>query len=125
MTAIDTTTELWTEVCGLDQLTPDRGVAALVDGVPVAVFRLSDDDGSTRVVAVDHTDPFTGVGVIARGLVGSVRPRDVVVSPLLKQRFDLQTGDCLDDPAVRLRTWNVRVVAERVLLGGIASGTGS
>ncbi|MBK5222299.1 MAG: nitrite reductase small subunit NirD [Acidimicrobiia bacterium] len=115
---------MWTEVCDLDTLTPDRGVAALLDGVPVAVFRLSADVDSSHVVAVDHVDPVSGVGVMARGLVGSVGVRDVVVSPLLKQRFDLHTGECLDDPGVWLRTWPVRVADGRVLVGGVAPPAG-
>lgn len=97
-------------VCALDDLTPDRGVAALVGGDAVAVFRLFDRRGSREVVAVDHVDPFTGVGVLARGLVGSVGDRTVVISPLHKQRFDLRTGECLDDPAVALRPWPVEVI---------------
>ncbi|MAT06861.1 MAG: nitrite reductase (NAD(P)H) small subunit [Acidimicrobiaceae bacterium] len=95
----------WTDVIAVDRLTVDRGVAALVDGDAVAVFRLGNDD----IVAIDHVDPFTGVGVLARGLVGSVGDRDVVVSPLHKQRFDLRTGECLDDPTRSVRTWSVSV----------------
>ncbi|ORT93031.1 nitrite reductase small subunit, partial [Frankia casuarinae] len=33
---------IWTDICALDDLTPDRGVAALVNGAQVAIFRLSD-----------------------------------------------------------------------------------
>lgn len=107
----------WTEVCSLDALTPERGVACLVEGEPVALFRLEpvDDGGSAAtVLAVDHVDPFHGVGVLARGLVGSVGERDVVISPLHKQRFDLRTGECLDAPDVSLRTWAVDVAEGRV-----------
>lgn len=97
----------WTEVIALDQLPIDRGVAALVgDGIPVAVFRLAGD----IVLAVDHVDPFSGVPVLARGIVGSVGERVVVSSPLHKQRFDLRTGECVDDPTVSIRTWPVTVV---------------
>ncbi len=97
----------WVDVVELDRLAVDRGVAAMIgEGHAVAVFRLSDDE----VVAVDHVDPFTGVGVLARGIVGSVGDRAVVASPLHKQRFDLRTGDCLDDPDVSVRTWDVTIV---------------
>lgn len=97
-------------VCRLSALTPDRGAAALVDGVPVALFRLSGGSADDEVVAVDHVDPFTGVGVLARGLVGSVGDSAVVISPLHKQRFDLRTGECVEDPTVVLRTWAVEVI---------------
>ncbi|MEL6891273.1 MAG: nitrite reductase small subunit NirD [Actinomycetota bacterium] len=86
----------WVDVVDYDQLPIDRGVAAMVDGVPVAVFRLA--DGSVH--AIDHVDPFTGVPVLARGLVGSSGGAPTVASPLHKQRFDLRTGVCLDGDAV-------------------------
>ncbi|QGG96400.1 nitrite reductase small subunit NirD [Actinomarinicola tropica] len=101
------------EACRLDALTPERGVAVVVDGVRVALFRVvggSAGAGGDEVLAVDHVDPFTGVAVLARGLVGSVGERLVVISPLHKQRFDLRTGECLDDPDVVLRTWRTHVV---------------
>lgn len=100
----------WQDVCALDRLTVERGAAALVDGRPVALFRLDDDE----VLAVDDVDPFWGVPVLSRGLVGCIGGRDTVASPLLKQRFDLRTGDCLDDPTVAIATWPVRVHQGRV-----------
>jgi nitrite reductase (NADH) small subunit len=96
-------------VCRLGDLTPERGVAALVHGHQVALFRI-DDDGGTRVVAVDHRDPCSGANVLARGIVGSTGGRWYVASPLHKHRFDLATGACLDDAGVAVRVWPVSVV---------------
>jgi nitrite reductase (NADH) small subunit len=102
----------WTEVCSIDSLVPDRGAAALVEGDAVAIFRLSDcgADGGSEILAIDHTDPFHQVGALARGLVGSVGDRVVVASPLLKQRFDLRTGECLEDASMSVRAWDVEVI---------------
>jgi nitrite reductase (NADH) small subunit len=97
-------------VCELDRLTPDRGVAVLVDGVAVALFRL----GGGELVAVDNVDPITGVGVLSRGLVGEVDGCPTVASPLYKQRYDLRSGACLDDPAVSIGVHDVRTVDGRV-----------
>ncbi len=96
----------WVDVARFDDLPVDRGVAALVGGRPVAVFRLADGE----LAAVDHVEPFTGMPVMARGLVGSVGDVPTVASPLHKQRFDLRTGRCIDDAAYALRTWCVEVV---------------
>jgi nitrite reductase (NADH) small subunit len=95
----------WVEVCHVDRITIDRGVAVLVSGTPVALFRLVGND----VLAIDHVEPFSGAPVLARGIVGSVGIRDVVASPLHKERFDLRTGECLDVPGVWIRTWEVLV----------------
>jgi len=97
MTLVQTSTSV--PVCVARRLTPDRGVAALVDGTPVAVFRLS----TGELHAVDNIDPISGASVLSRGIVGDVDGRPTVASPLYKQRFDLLTGQCLDaDASIRV-----------------------
>ena len=105
----------WTPVCALDALTPDRGVAALVDGEPVAVFRLS--GGDEQVVAIGNVDPFSGASVLSRGIIGSRGDTVTVASPVYKQRFDVHTGACVDDAAVRVTSYDVTVVDGVVHVG--------
>ncbi|MCZ9343439.1 nitrite reductase (NAD(P)H) small subunit, partial [Streptomyces sp. TRM76130] len=50
----------------------------------------------------------TGAAVLSRGLTGTHGGRPFVASPLLKQRFDLATGQCLDDESVRVTAYEVR-----------------
>ena len=97
----------WTTVCDLDALLPDVGVRALVGDTQVAVFRLSGSDG---IFAIDALDPFSGAPVLSRGIVGDVKGQLVVASPIYKQHFNLHTGQCLEDDAVAIRTFPVRVV---------------
>ncbi|MEU5094739.1 nitrite reductase small subunit NirD [Streptomyces sp. NPDC020996] len=97
--------EGWFTVCELDRLLPGRGVAALLpDGRQVALFR----DRGGRLYGIDNRDPFCGAAVLSRGLTGTHRGRPFVASPLLKQRFDLASGQCLDDESVRVATYGVR-----------------
>lgn len=102
-------------VCGLADLVPGRGVAALVGGEQVAVFRLADDE----VLAVQQLDPFSGAHVMSRGIVGTRGDHVTVASPVHKQVFDLRTGRCLD-PVGRapadLRVWRARVDPDRRVL---------
>jgi len=95
----------WVTVCPYPSLEPERGVAAIVDGQPVAVFRLH--DGSLR--AIGNIDPFTGASVLSRGIVGTRSDAPTVASPLHKQVYDLRTGACLDTPEVRVPTYPVRL----------------
>jgi nitrite reductase (NADH) small subunit len=95
----------WTAVCPYLRLEPDRGVAALVDGVQVALFRTFDG----MVFAIGNVDPFSGAAVLSRGIVGTRGDAPVVASPMHKQAFDLTTGECLDDPGVRVPVYSVRV----------------
>ncbi|MFE7855774.1 nitrite reductase small subunit NirD [Streptomyces sp. NPDC057403] len=95
----------WLTVCDLTRLVPGRGVAALLpDGRQAALFR----DRNGELYAVDNRDPFGGAAVLSRGLTGTHRGRPFVASPLLKQRFDLVSGQCLDDESVRIATYEVR-----------------
>jgi len=94
----------WTPVCEYRLLQPERGVAALVDGVPVAIFRTHDD----ALYAIDNVDPCSGASVLSRGIVGSRGGAPTVASPMHKQAFDLRTGECLDEPGAAVRTYPVR-----------------
>ena len=92
-------------VCALDDIVPNAGVAALVDGEQVAVFRLDDNS----VHAVGNLDPFSGANVLSRGIVGDLKGELVVASPVYKQHFLLRTGRCLEDETVRIPVYRARV----------------
>jgi nitrite reductase (NADH) small subunit len=100
------TAQGWFAVCPADALQPGRGVAALLpDGRQAALFR----DRTGQVYAIGNVDPFTGAAVLSHGLLGSADDRPYVASPLLKQRFDLADGRCLDDEEVAVASYPVRV----------------
>jgi nitrite reductase (NADH) small subunit len=96
---------VWMAVCHYRDLQPERGVAALIGGVQVALFRTFDG----TVYAMGNQDPFTGAFVLSRGIVGSRDEIPTVASPLHKQVFDLRTGACLDDETVAVPVYAVRV----------------
>ena len=114
MTALVQQETLWMDACALDALVPDRGVAALFGDTQVALFRMSTTD---EVFALSNYDPFSEAFVIARGIVGDRAGRPKIASPIYKQSFDLETGECLDDPSVRLPVYPVRIRAGRVEVG--------
>jgi len=107
MTTMEVEGLAWTPVCPVAQVPIDRGVAALVAGRQVALFRLH---GEHDVYAIDNVDPFSGIGCLSRGIVGDVGGEPMVVSPLHKQRFSLHSGACLDDPSTTVARFDVRLV---------------
>jgi nitrite reductase (NADH) small subunit len=94
----------WIPVCRYDDVQPERGVAALVGGEQVAVFRAF--DGS--LYALGNQDPYSGAFVLSRGIVGTRDDIPTVASPLHKQVFDLRTGACLDGGTARVPVFPVR-----------------
>jgi len=109
-----TALEVWTPVCALSALIPGRGVAALLeDDEQVAVFLTT----GGAVHALSNVDPFSDAAVLSRGLVGDLGGVPVVASPMHKQHFDLRTGSCVDDPAVSVAVYPVRVENGTILVG--------
>ncbi|AYF98594.1 nitrite reductase small subunit NirD [Protaetiibacter intestinalis] len=100
----------WFPVCEADALEPAWGEAVFVEGRQIALVLAAPGE----LYAVDHRDPVTSSYVMARGIVGSRGDRATIASPLLKQVYDLQTGACLDDPALALATYRTRVVGGMV-----------
>ena len=105
-------------VCLLEDIVPNAGVAALVGGEQVAVFRL--DDGSVH--AIGNQDPFSHANVLSRGIVGDLKGELVVASPVYKQHFSLQSGQCLEEDGVRLDVFPVRLEGHTVWVAAPADG---
>ncbi|MCO8068111.1 nitrite reductase small subunit NirD [Acinetobacter schindleri] len=100
MTILKDMNELnWVEVCALDDITPNTGVAALVEDQQIALFRVGHEK---RVYALSNQDPFSKAFVISRGILGDLQGERVVASPIYKQHFSLATGRCLEDKDQKL-----------------------
>lgn len=101
----------WTAVCAPEDILPDTGVCALVEGVHVAIFHVA---AKQAFLAIDNVDPKSRASVLSRGLVGNLGDRIVVASPLYKNHFDLYSGECLEAPEHSVRAHAVRVHEGRV-----------
>ena len=99
----------WHRVCELAALPEQAGRSAWLEGRVLALFRLGE-----HVYALDGVDPLAGVAVLGRGLVGDAGGEPVVASPLYKQRYALMDGRCLDDPALSVSCWPVRLEGSEV-----------
>lgn len=95
--------EGWEAVCHAADLIPEAGVAVRAHGVQVAVFLTE-----AGLFALDNLDPCSGAAILARGIVGEIGGSPVVASPMYKQHFRLDTGQCLEDAAIAVRCWPLR-----------------
>ncbi|MDD2723121.1 MAG: nitrite reductase small subunit NirD [Methylovulum sp.] len=102
---------VWFDVCGAADLQPDSGICALVQDQQIAVFYFAN---SQKVYAISNFDPFGQANVLSRGLIGDISGQAVVASPLYKQHFNLETGQCLEDAAVQIPAYTAQIVNGRV-----------
>lgn len=80
------------KICTLSDLEEGWGEVALVEGHQYAVFRTAED----RVFITDHKDPNSGALVIARGILGKKAGVPTIASPLYKEEYNLETGECVN-----------------------------
>jgi nitrite reductase (NADH) small subunit len=115
---VDTMTESWSAVCALEDIIPNTGVCALVQGRQIAVFRVraKEPGGPDGLYAIDNFDPNSRANVLSRGLIGSIGERVVVASPIYKQHFDLKNGECLEAPQHSVKAYSVRLDAGKILV---------
>ena len=112
----------WINICNIDDIVPDMGRCALFNDEQVAIFRVRDRiQGDEKLYAISNHCPFSEANVISRGIIGSLTNKVVVASPLYKQHFNLQTGQCLEDETVTIKTYNVRLHGDTVQLQQLAA----
>jgi nitrite reductase (NADH) small subunit len=106
---------VWITLCQEADLVVGSGVCALLESAgqmqQVAIFREVADG---PVYVIGNYDPLGGANVLSRGIIGSIGDKLVVASPLYKQHYSLQDGQCLEDPSVCLPAWPARVVDGQV-----------
>lgn len=104
----------WVTVCDISDLKANAGVCALVGEKQVAIFYL---EREASLYAIDNFDPIGKANVLARGVVGDIKGQVVVASPLYKQHFNLETGQCLEKDSVKVATYPVRLEGSAVQIG--------
>ncbi len=105
----------WITVCSDTDLVTNSGVCALLNKQQIALFKIK-SVSAEHIFAVSNWDPIGKANVLYRGLLGSVQDAKVVISPLYKQRYCLESGQCLDDAAVKLVVYPVRIEKDQVQL---------
>ncbi|PWI33555.1 nitrite reductase (NAD(P)H) small subunit [Vibrio albus] len=95
----------WHTICSEKDLVPNIGICALVAGKQVAVFNCT---RTGSLYAVSNYDPIGKANILSRGIIGSLEDKPYVASPLYKQHFNLETGECLEEPVHKIEVYPVR-----------------
>ena len=99
------------EVCSVDQLVKNAGVAALINETQVALYYINDE-----VYALNNYDPIGKAFVMSRGMIGDLKGEMMVAAPLQKQHYSLKTGQCLDVEGVSIPTYQTKLENGRVFV---------
>jgi nitrite reductase (NADH) small subunit len=112
----------WLTICNINDIAKNTGVCADFNGKQVAIFHMktSSDNADTNrvseVKAVCNLDPFAEASVLSRGLITEKESKYFVASPLLKQEFCLETGQCQQDDSVTINIYKARINGDLVQL---------
>lgn len=104
-----------TLVCKITDIIPNTGVCAAYGDKHVAIFKTPDH----KLYAIDNIDPFTKASVLARGLIGEKEGKFYVASPIYKQKYDLESGQCLNDDSVKLEAYQLEIKDDEIYIAGV------
>jgi nitrite reductase (NADH) small subunit len=108
----------WSYVCEFSDLVVNSGVCALIDEKQVAIFNVK-MNGTSSLFAVSNFDPIGKANVMYRGLVGSIGGVPVVASPLYKEHYSLETGECTEHPDIHLTSFAIKQDGERIYIRSV------
>jgi nitrite reductase (NADH) small subunit len=101
-------------LCSEDDLIAGSGVCVLHGTEQIALFWLPDEEPA--LYAIGNFDPLGDANVLSRGIVGDLNGTLVVASPLYKQHYALETGQCLEDETVTVPVYRVGMESGLVYL---------
>ena len=95
----------WTNIGSVEDFPREFGSCVKVDDSQVAVFRLDTDQ---RWYAVQNFNPQNERMVLSRGIIGDQEGAPIVICPLHKYRYSLETGECFTDEQYSLKVYAVK-----------------
>nr|WP_113874907.1 nitrite reductase small subunit NirD [Marinomonas aquiplantarum] len=104
----------WKLMCEQQDLIEGAGIAAMLDGQQIALFYVP--EAEQKVFAISNWDPIGKANVLSRGLLANLKEQWTVASPLYKQHYELQSGQCLEEEGVKITTWPVKLETGKVFV---------
>jgi nitrite reductase (NADH) small subunit len=110
----------WIDICALADIPPNSGVCAKLENRQIAVFHLRSTlpQHKSTIKAVDNYDPYSNAYVLSRGLITEKNHQLYIASPMLKQKFCLDTGVSEQDSHISISTFETRIHNGNIQLKG-------
>lgn len=106
-------TEVWHEVCQINDIPEDGGACVLLDGEQIAIFKFS---RRNQLYATQNMCPHKKQMVLSRGMIGSHQSEPKVACPFHKKTYSLETGSCFTDTDLSIKTYQVKMEGESVFI---------
>lgn len=103
----------WTNIGPVGNYPLHLGSCVKVGGKQIAVFHMPTEQ---KWYAVQNFNPQNQRMVLSRGLTGDAAGTPIVICPLHKYRYALDSGACLTDESFSLETFPVKEVDGELLI---------
>ena len=101
----------WQQLAAVDTVPQDGGLAVDYGEVQIALYHFA---RRGEWYATQNTCPHRKEALLARGMLGSQGDEPKVACPMHKKTFSLRSGEGLNDPDYRIRTFPVQIREEQV-----------
>ncbi|MHB1922055.1 MAG: nitrite reductase small subunit NirD [Chitinophagaceae bacterium] len=106
--------EIWFDACGVEDVPQEGGACIQRGSEQIAIFNFS---SRGEWYATQNLCPHRMQMALSRGIIGDAQGEPKVACPFHKRTFSLQSGECLVDPGLRIRTYPVLIQQGRVWIG--------
>jgi NAD(P)H-dependent nitrite reductase small subunit len=101
----------WVQMSGVDAVPANGGIAVRYGETQIAIYHFA---RRNQWYATQNTCPHRKDNVLARGILGSHGDEPKVACPLHKKTFSLLSGEGLNDPEYRIRTFSVQIKDDQI-----------
>jgi nitrite reductase (NADH) small subunit len=103
----------WTNIGTTSNFPINLGSCVKVGGKQIAVFNLPTEK---QWYAVQNFNPQNQRMVLSRGLTGDDNGTPIVICPLHKYRYSLESGECLTDSSYGLEVFPIKEQSGELLI---------
>lgn len=107
------TESTWTNIGPLSSYPLNLGSCVKVGGKQIAIFNLPTKQ---KWYAVQNYNPQNQRMVLSRGITGDASGVPIVICPLHKYRYSLETGECLTDSCYNLEIFPIKVDGDTLVV---------
>jgi nitrite reductase (NADH) small subunit len=107
------TESTWTNIGPVSNYPLNLGSCVKVGGKQIAIFNLPTEQ---KWYAVQNYNPQNQRMVLSRGLTGDADGVPIVICPLHKYRYSLETGECLTDSVFQLETFPIKLDGDSLVI---------